>query len=175
MIIIGGTGRNIGKTHLAEMVIKKLAGQSEVIAVKISNVNPGNRDLHGTHEMVVEGDFLIYEEKDRTGGKDSMRFLRAGAKRSFFIITDDGHLSLAFDRLMMTASKPNSVMVCESNALRNWVVPNLFVMVSDVQQRGKKDMKKLFALADAVVPALDQVAFDDLVSKIKISNGKIVL
>ncbi len=174
MIIVGGTGRNIGKTHLAEMVIKKLADQAEVMAVKISNLNPGNRDLHGSHEMVVEDDFLIYEEKNREGGKDSMRFLKAGAKRSFFIITDDAHLPLAFDRLM-TKIKSNVVMVCESNALRQWIVPGLFLMVSDAQQERKKDLEGLFAWADVVVPSLDQPAFDALISRINIRQGKIVL
>ncbi len=174
MIIVGGTGRNIGKTHLAEMLIKKLAEQSEVMAVKISNVNPGNRDLHGSHEMVVENDFLIYEEENRDGDKDSMRFLKAGAKRSFFIISDDAHLPLAFDRLMIKI-KPNGVMVCESNALRQWVTPGLFLMVRHAQQEGKKDTERLFAWADAVVPALDQLAFDALINKINICQGKIVL
>jgi len=174
MIIVGGTGRNIGKTHLAEMLIKKLCEQSDVVAVKISNLNPGNRDLHGSHEVVVEDDFLIYEEKNRVGDKDSMRFLKAGAKRSFFIITDDTHLPLAFDRLM-TKIKSNVVMVCESNTLRQWIVPGLFLMVSDAQQEGKKDQERMFAWADAVVPALDQIAFDYLISKIIIRRGKIVL
>ena len=174
MIIIGGTGRNIGKTHLAEMAIEKLSRQSEVIAVKISNVNPGNKDLHGTHEFVVEDNFLIYEENDRWGNKDSMRFLRAGATRSFFMVTDDAHLPEAF-KYLKDKIKPGCVVVCESNSLRQWIRPDLFIMVDGGKQKGKKNLSQLFEWADAVVPALNQKAFDNLVSKIKIHKGKIVL
>jgi len=174
MIIVGGTGRNIGKTHLAEMAIEKLSKYSEVIAVKISNVNPGNKDLHGAHEMVVEDDFLIYEENNRKGNKDSMRFLKAGAKRSFFIITDDDHLPVAFDQLLKRI-KPDSVMVCESNSLRQWVKPGLLLMVIDKKQSGKEGIAHLLDVADAIVPALDQTAFEEVFEKIKIIGGKIVL
>jgi len=174
MIIIGGTGRNIGKTHLAEMVIEKLFHEREVTAVKISNVNPGNKDLHGTHAFVVEDNFLIYEENDRWGNKDSMRFLKAGAKRSFFIITDDEYLSVAFKHLK-DKIKPGGVVVCESNSLRHWIRPDLFIMVDDGKQKGKKNLSQCFVWADVVVPAFNQKAFDDLVSKIKIHKGKIVL
>ena len=174
MILIGGTGRNIGKTHLAEMAVEKLSKLAEVIAVKISNVNPGNKDLHGTHEFVVEDNFLIYEENDRWGNKDSMRFLKAGAKRSFFIITDDEHLSMAFGQLLKKV-KPNYVMVCESNSLRQWVEPGLFLMVVDKKQLGKPGIARLSEMADAVVPALNQTAFEEVIEKIKIIEGRIVL
>ena len=174
MIIIGGTGRNIGKTRLAEMAVKKLSSQTDVIAVKISNVNPGNKDLHGSHELVVADDFLIYEENNRKENKDSMRFLKAGAKRSFFIITDDEHLPMAFGQLLKRI-KPGAVMVCESNSLRQWVKPGLLLMVVDKKQSGKEGIARLLDVADDIVPVLDQTAFEEVIEKIKIIGGKVVL
>jgi len=174
-IIVGGTGRNTGKTTFAEKLIEKFGSQVPVTAVKIANIKPGNERFHGHDVQSFRDKILIKKETRRNGKKDSMRFLRAGAFESWFIQTEDAFLPETFPEIQI-ALKEAQWIVCESNSLRNLVKPGLFIMVKGEDAAStKKDVSRLLQLADVVVEALQQEQFDALVERIEIKDEKFVL
>ncbi len=174
-IIIGGTDRNTGKTTLAEKLIEKFSRKVPVTAVKIANIKPGNESFHGHDVKSFRDKILIKKETRHDGNKDSMRFLKAGAFESWFIQTEDAFLPDTFSQIL-NSLKNASWIVCESNSLRKFVKPGLFIMVKGENiTSGKKDVPGLLQLADVVVDALQRKQFDALVERIEIKDGKFIL
>jgi len=174
-LLVGGTGRNIGKSTASECFIGKLSQQVKVVGVKISNAHPGDFAFHGNHEIDREKPFVILEEKDRSGNKDSMRFLKAGAVRSYFVASNDEYLENVLEELSRLLL-PDEWVVCESNGLRNLIEPGLFVMVKgEVSKHPKKNLDFLLEQADYVIPALNKEATEKLTESLNIKNGKMVL
>ncbi len=174
-IIVGGTGRNTGKTTLAEKLIEKFGSQVPVTAVKIANIKPGSERFHEHDVKSFRDKILIKKETRSNGSKDSMRFLRAGAFESWFIQTEDAFLPETFPEIQ-TILKEAQWIVCESNNLRNFVKPGLFIMVKgENDTSGKKDVSGLLQLSDVVVEALQWEQFDALVEQIEIKDGKFIL
>lgn len=149
LLLIAGTGRDSGKTTLACALIQKFSPSKSVIAIKITphfhkNVGSGNV-LCNTNEL------FITEETDSSTGKDSSRMLKAGAHHSFFVMTTDEHLVLAFLKIRELIPT-DSLIICESGGLRQYVEPGLFLMMN---RKGTETIKplsgKLLALADRVI------------------------
>ncbi len=174
-IIVGGTGRNIGKTTLVGKLVGKFGSLVPLTAVKISNIKPENRSFHG-HDVERFSEKILLQKELRTdGNKDSMRFLKAGAQTSWFIQTEDAFLPETFPEIQAVLKEAQWV-ICESNSLRSVVRPGLFIMVKgENDTSGKKDVPKLLQLADVVVEALQWGQFDALVEQIEIKDGKFVL
>jgi len=162
LFLIGGSGRNVGKTTFACMLIEQLSKKNDVIGLKVSNIKPDDSALHGFHENKLQDDFEIFEEKGK-GDKDSQRMLNAGASRSFFIRTNDTFAEVAF-KSFLTQIDNKSLIVCESNSLRKYVEPKVFVMVGDISQSKKPGAKVVFKMADFVVGAMDLQKFERVVS-----------
>lgn len=170
-MLVGGTGRNIGKTTAVEQFINKLSSEVPVVGVKVSNMIPHELSFHGDHTGVSEKPFQILEEKETKGRKDSMRFLRAGAYRSFFVVCEDEFLEdavLELERLL----KPGDFVVCESNGLRKIIEPGIFVMIREHDTIiNKKNLDFLLRSADEILPALNSDAWWEFAEKIRIRNG----
>ncbi len=175
LIIIGGTGRNIGKTTLAEKLIARFSGEVPVTALKIANIKPGDETFHG-HDVRIFQDKIRIEKETRTDGhKDSMRFLKAGAAASWYIETEDAYLPETFPEIEKILKEAPWV-ICESNNLRNFVRPAVFVMIRGKEIfSAKKGVDDLLRQADAVEEAFQEKALEALINRIKISDGKFVL
>lgn len=172
-VLVGGTGRNIGKTTLMEMLINRLSNLGPVVGIKISNIRPDGMEFHGTHEVNGDGNFFIWEETRISGNKDSMRFLKAGAKRSFFVQTSDEFLQDAF-ATMVSQLDGNEIVVCESNSLRNVMEPAVFLMIKGEDNHASKGyVDRLFGLADYVVKAMDLEQFEKLSESLIVEDGAI--
>ncbi len=171
-IIIGGTGRNIGKTTLAEKLIRKFSAQVPVTAVKMSNIRRENMDFHG-HDVSRFKERIRIEQETRTdGNKDSMRFLKAGAEKAWFIQTKDELLKETFgdiEKIIQSAKGG----ICESNTLQNFFRPGIFIVIHGNSVQTKAD--GLLEAADVVVDALNEKALDHLVRRIRLKNGKFIL
>lgn len=161
-VLVGGSGRNIGKTTLAEMLINHLSNFGPVAGIKISNIKPDGMKFHGTHEVKSDENFIIWEETITSGSKDSMRFLKAGAKKAFFIQTSDDFIQEAFQQ-MVQQLEGNEIVVCESNSLRNVMKPAVFFMIKgDNNTASKGYVEKFLEVADCVVNPLDLKQFETL-------------
>lgn len=174
-VLVGGTGRKIGKTTLAGTLILKLKRFGSIVGIKISNIKPDGLDLHGNHSTKEEAGFSIWEETKTTGDKDSMRFLKAGAERSFFIQTGDEYLEEAFQK-MLGFLDGNEIVVCESNSLRSIMRPAVFLIIKGENNiTSKTDIAKFLDEADYIVNPMDLKQFKALSDSIGIRGGQIKL
>ena len=121
MIQIGSTGRNSGKTTLAEALIKQYQEVYPIYGLKIITIS-GQRGVcqRGTKGCgictSITAGYELVEEQETIGNKDTMKLLAA-------------------------------LIICESNSLRNVVQPGLFLMMNN-QNRQKESAKKVIDKAD---------------------------
>ncbi len=174
-ILIGGTGRNIGKTTLAETLIRKLSCFGPVTGIKISNIRPEGLQFHGMHDIESNEYFSIWEETQHTGNKDSIRFLNAGALKSFFIQAGDAYLPDAFQEIQNHLTG-NEIVVCESNSLINIMKPSVFLMVKGEKNNASKAyVERSQKIADLVLNAMDMVQFQKIADALVLEDDRIKL
>jgi hypothetical protein len=127
VIAICGAGRNVGKTYFGEAVISYFSNQQDVIAIKISKFKHHAKDKLGLHKLIETAYYSVWKEISFTH-KDSGRYLKAGAKASYYIECDDVHLLNAF--LFVYKIYGNScLMVCESASITKYMNPAISVFV----------------------------------------------
>src|SRR5262245_54156003 len=150
MIIVGGHTRNIGKTSVVEGIIRAMP-ELGWTAIKITQF--------GHHVCSVDGElcecataehqFTITSERRADSGTDTSRFLAAGARRSLWVRTRQGELFTAMDSIRSEIERDNFVIV-ESNSLRRFLEPDLFLQVVDLSHADfKVSAQQYFDLADA--------------------------
>lgn len=149
LLIIGGTGRDSGKSTLAEMLIARFADRG-ITALKVTPHD--HPDMSGL-TLVAEGErFKVFEERCLSSDKDSSRMLRAGAAKVFLIVSASSSAGDAW--LSLQPFLPKDVpVVCESPALRRYVDPDLFIIMTHGQRGdfGSKNINDLIPLADLVM------------------------
>lgn len=134
LLIIAGSGTNSGKTSMACRIIESFP-DLKITAIKITP------HFHETTSGLVmksnlEG-FIIYEETNGDSSKDTSRMIKAGAAKVYFAKVKDDKLFEAFIEIMKEIPAGTPV-ICESPALRNFVEPGVFViMTSDVIDKHK--------------------------------------
>lgn len=150
VLIVAGTGRNIGKTTLACHLIAHFSKQKEIIGLKITSIYPDEDAFHGLKSKVLDDDFEIMEEQLSNPNKDTYRMKQAGASKVFFIRTKDANLTEALEALFRQIDK-KSIIVCESASLRNFLQPGLFLVIRPADEIFIKERSiKLFPLADRI-------------------------
>ncbi len=127
ILLIAGTGQNVGKTLFASQVIKQNASNCPLVSIKIS---PHFHRLNPDAQIIENNkDFSIIKEFDSNGNKDSQRFLCAGAKEVYYVQCMDDKLSLAFDMLIKLIPQ-DSPIICESGGLRQIIKPGIFIIIN---------------------------------------------
>ncbi len=135
IIVIGGHTRNIGKTGVMAGLIAALP-ERRWMAIKMTQFGHGVCSAHGepcdcataAHSMEVS------EERERVGGKDTARYLAAGAEHSFWVRTRQGQLSQAMPRvraLLAEAHHAGSDVMIESNSVLRFLQPDISLSVLD--------------------------------------------
>lgn len=151
ILLVAGTGRNIGKTTLACNLIAHFSKTKEIIGLKITSMYPDELAFHGNKETELNDDFEISEEKLSNPRKDTFRMKQAGAKRVFFVRTKDIYMQQALNNLFQIIDK-ESIIICESASLRNFIQPGLFLLIrSSDESNIKERSRKLFPLADLII------------------------
>jgi len=143
LVVVGGHSRKVGKTSVTEGIIRAFR-QHPWTAVKISS--------HWHDSQSIPDNFLIYEESSGQGeGTDSARYLAAGASRAFWVQVRPRHLAEAMPAVLPLLQSTPYVIV-ESNAILNYVRPDLFVMVlrHDVDEF-KDSAREILVRAHAIV------------------------
>lgn len=153
LLIIGGTGRDAGKSTLAELLIARFASRG-IIGLKITPHD--HPDVSGL-TLIAEGEgYNIFKERNCFSEKDSSRMLRAGASMVFLIVS--GSSSAADAWLSMQQFLPaDAPVLCESPALRRIVHPDLFVIMThgDGGDFDRKNIDDLIPLADLSMTIAD--------------------
>lgn len=118
ILLLAGTGRNVGKTAFAEQIIHKTAAEMHVWGLKISNhYHPGEVPA-----------LRIQEEHVLTSHKDSSRMLRAGAEKVFYIQAQDADLPQLMNDFL-TQLPADIAVVCEAGGLISFIEPSLFLLI----------------------------------------------
>lgn len=152
LILVGGHSRNIGKTSVVAGIIKALVDLNWT-AIKITQT--GHKICANNGKdcgcEVPEHEFLLTEETEKSMRADTPRFLLAGAKRALWLRTRQGELVNALSKLKTEISKDDYVII-ESNSLRNFIVPDLYLQVLDPTKADFKiSAQKFLDLADAYI------------------------
>jgi len=135
ILLIAGTGRNVGKTLLACKIIAHLKQSYPIISIKIS---PHFHELKTEIQILRQNNnFQIAEEKDINGNKDSNRLLSAGSEKVFYVQTKDDYLSDVLHYFDSILPKNNAIII-ESGGLREIIQPGLFLVVN---KKNNKNIK----------------------------------
>lgn len=166
LIVVGGHTRSIGKTQLVCDVIRAFP-RTEWIAGKITQYGHGVCAQNGENCDCAPTDHvcaLDWETRDDTG-RDSSRFLEAGAKRSFWLRTKQGYLAEGMPILRQAlaevakgdgragnGSLTDAALIVESNSLMQFVKPSLyFAVINPLKEDFKESAQLALDRAHALV------------------------
>ena len=131
IIVIGGQSRDVGKTSVVAGLISALP-RCNWTAFKITQFGHGCCSLDGKPCTCATDDrcWAITEERDASGKSDSARFLAAGARRSFWVRTEQGRLQEALPALRRKIEESENAIL-ESNSILEFIEPDLYIAVLD--------------------------------------------
>src|ERR1700744_5566341 len=127
IIVVGGHSRSVGKTSVAAAIIARLP-QMRWTAFKITQYGHGFCTANGEPCDCQTDDHTVAvsEERSRTSGTDTARFLASGAERSIWGRTRQGMLAEAMPRIRKElASAENAIL--ESNIILQFLKPALYL------------------------------------------------
>lgn len=170
MIQIGSTGRNSGKTMVAKALIQRFKGQEPIYALKIITITGqrGKCQRGGVGCGIctsIEDGFELIEETNSLGSKDTMALLRAGSQKVFLLKAFEAHLLEGF-KAFLAQVPADAGIICESNSLREYIQPGLFIMMDNQKRRQKPTAAAVYDQADLILsdpedPKLAEVAFQN--------------
>lgn len=152
IIVVGGQSREVGKTSVVAGLIAALR-QYNWTAFKITQFGHGRCSLDGKPCTCATDDrcWAITEEKDAQGESDSSRFLAAGAKRAYWVRTEQGRLEEALPTLRRRIGESEN-SIFESNSIVDFIQPDLYITVLDPSVEDfKASARRLLDRADAVL------------------------
>lgn len=152
IVMVGGHTRNIGKTSVIEGIIKGMP-DLDWTAVKITQFGHGRCSISGESCgcETAEHQFSMTTECRRESGTDTARFLAAGAKRSLWLRTRQGELFRALSSLR-SAIELDEFVIVESNSLRRFIKPAVYLQVVDPNHSDfKQSSQQFFDVADGYV------------------------
>ncbi|HMG02294.1 MAG TPA: hypothetical protein VK596_04120 [Edaphobacter sp.] len=152
VVVVGGHSRNIGKTSVVEGVIRGLP-QMRWTAFKVTQFGHGMCSANGEpcDCETAEHTIAVSEERDRTLGTDSSRYLAAGAVRSLWVRTRTGDLAEAMPRIRRELESVENAVI-ESNSILRFLRPDLYLSVLDPGVEDFKESARLYLdRADAVL------------------------
>lgn len=153
MLLVGSTIKDAGKTTFVTEFIRKFKE-------KFSS------DLYGVKSTVVRDQetlsgYKIQEETNSLKEKDTSRMLKAGCEKVFWLKCDEEHAEEGLNELLKQIPD-NVFMICESNTIRNFVEPDVFIMI---EKNSEHEWKK------TALKIKDKI---DLLVKSDFSNDKII-
>jgi hypothetical protein len=120
IVVVGGQSRNVGKTSLVANLIKAVP-ERRWTAVKITQHE---------HDLPSGTNYLIHQEVDATGDRDTARYLRAGARRALLLTARPGCLADAIPELRRELGRADDVIL-ESNSVLEFLEPDVYLAVLD--------------------------------------------
>jgi hypothetical protein len=151
-VVVGGHSRNIGKTSVVAGLIARLP-QYRWTAFKITQYGHGFCTTNGEPCDCQTDDhtLAVSEERSRSSGTDTARFLASGAERSIWVRTRTGMLAEAMPRIRKELAVAENAII-ESNSILQFLRPDLYLTVLDAGTADFKDSARLFLdRADAVL------------------------
>ena len=164
LLLIGGNGRNVGKTTLACRIIKHFSATNEITGLKISpHFHPVNEA-----DVVFRNQYFTIVNETQINSKDSSKMLQAGAKKVWFIMVNRDYLRPAFEHLAEIL--PDHFIVCESGGLHEIVNPGLFFLV---KRKNDKIVKTHLMSYSPIIVENDGENFDFDLQKLEFKSKRI--
>lgn len=151
LLLIAGTGTKSGKTSMACRVIESFPFL-RITAIKITPHFHETTD--GLISLSEDKGYAIYEETDRETSKDTSRMLNSGAEKVYFAKVWDNQLFDVFNEIFNWVL-PGVPVICESPALRNFIEPGLFIIMTSDTINKHKDIKHLQVLPHLMIKLED--------------------
>jgi len=142
LLLIAGTGNKSGKTSMACRIIKQLSNL-DITAIKITP--HFHETTTGLISRMERKGYAIYEETSMVTPKDTSRMLQSGAHKVYFAKVWDEQLPEVFDKIMEYIPS-DSPVICESPALRNFIEPGLFIIMTSDTVNNSKNISHLLSL-----------------------------
>ena len=142
LVVVGGNSRNIGKTSVVAAIIRDTAHLCWT-ALKITQYGHGKCAGGGDCECAGQRHRYALTEEKVTTGKDSGRFLGAGARKAYWLRTEQGKLGNALP-VLKTIIAENENVICESNSMLQFFKPDAYVMVLDGRVEDMKQSARLY-------------------------------
>jgi hypothetical protein len=152
IIVIGGHSRSVGKTSVVAGLIAALP-EFGWTAMKITQYGHGicSRSGKSCHCASEDHTWAISEEQDRSGDSDTSRFVAAGARRVWWVRTEQGRLAEAMPTVHLKLSESENAIL-ESNSILKFIRPNLYLTVLNPANADfKKSAQEALGLADAFI------------------------
>ena len=147
ILLVAGSGRNVGKTTFICQLLDSMQGMKP-IAIKIS---PHFHEQTKKLKVLSENkNYQIFEETRRDSSKDSSRYLKHGAKKSFYIQSKDEHLLDVFIALFPFLDAESPILI-ESASMHKYIQGGLFVFIYNDKKETKPTMQANLRIADIVI------------------------
>ncbi|MGH9534882.1 MAG: hypothetical protein ACRD2E_08495 [Terriglobales bacterium] len=161
-VVVGGQSRSVGKTAVVCGLLAALDDRPWT-AVKITQFGHGicSRSGHACDCACEDGEWALSEERNHAGRKDTARYLRAGARRVWWLRTRLGALAQALPALESQLGAADWVLF-ESNSVVALRRPELYLTlldpaIADFKQSARALLPRadarLVVTADPVTPA----------------------
>lgn len=165
ILLVSGTGRNVGKTTFCLNVLNHFSKSFPIISIKVS---PHFHFVDQEQEFFYKtNEYWIIEENDKNKQKDSCLMLQAGAKSSFFIMCKDEFVFEAFNKVI-ELFHPNQAFIIESGGLDKFIKAGVqIVLTTSSIDEAKASSKNRLQNADLLVnyhlqsfeSVLDKISF----------------
>jgi len=152
LILVGGGSRNLGKTEFVSQLIAHTKEKYDIIALKIKTIYEGDNFFHGKDLKPLKSDYEITEYTKSNDSEDTSRMLQAGAKKVFKIKAKNNYLGIAFSEFLSKTNTENKLIICESNSLRDYVIPQYFFIILGTENAEiKPSAQRLLKYANKIV------------------------
>jgi hypothetical protein len=142
LLLIAGTGTKSGKTTMACRIIEQFSVLN-IIAIKISP--HFHETTPGLKPVFEEIGYAIYEETNSATTKDTSWMLSSGAEKVYFAKVLDDRLLFVFNKIMDLIPKGTPI-ICESPALRKYIEPGVFIIMTSETTNKHKNISHLQGL-----------------------------
>ena len=178
MLLIGSSGRNSGKTTLAIEFVKQWKDKFPIVALKVTTIEkkdgkcPRGGKGCGVCTNIKEN-FQLIEEKILNSNKDTSLLLASGAEKVYWLKTLKTHIHEAIKHFL-TIIPRDTLIICESNSLRNIVKPGVFIMLKNTENSSiKKSASEVIDRADFIVEGDFRDNIENIIEKVRV--GKVGL
>lgn len=168
LLLIGGAGKNTGKTTLACKIIEKFK-EYPVVGIKIARYKSVASLKEKYPDIPEQQNYLLVAEDEMNGKTDSSRMLVAGAKDSFYIACPEPEIFTLFSKIVRKYDN-QTLFVVESNSLGRYLEPGLTIFVKTIEKQPSKPKNP--ARKDALQFYNETEAVEDLLNRMYISNNQ---
>lgn len=144
VIVVGGQTKDVGKTTLVCNIVSAFRERAWT-AVKISD---HRHEVSGCRLLAEGTGWSILEQRSLDDASDTVRYLQAGAARALLVQADEKATREAVASLPPFLSG-NAIV--ESNRAREFLSPDLFLLVVDAERDFKPSARAQLERADVLI------------------------